>query len=42
VHTTLEALTVYQKKGTSHFVDSQAKEALYHQAQLAWVQTNSD
>ena len=35
VHTTLETLTVYQKKGTSHFVDLQAKVALYYQAQLA-------
>jgi len=29
---TLETLTVYKEKGIAHFVDLQAKAALYHKA----------
>ncbi|GAB3921883.1 hypothetical protein GCM10028827_05870 [Mucilaginibacter myungsuensis] len=42
VYKTLETLTVYQEKGIAHFVDLQAKAALYHQSRLAWPNTNTD
>ena len=34
VYKTLETLTIYQEKGIAHFVDLQAKAALYHAARL--------
>jgi outer membrane protein TolC len=41
VYKTLETLTVYQEKGIAHFVDLQAKAALYHSAKLSWPQTDN-
>jgi len=37
----LETLTIYQEKGIAHFVDLQAKAALYHAARLSWPQTDN-
>lgn len=40
VYKTLETLTLYKEKGIAHFVDLQAKAALYYKAQLSWPQSN--
>ena len=34
-------LTIYQEKGIAHFVDLQAKAALYHSAKLSWPHTDN-
>lgn len=39
-YNTLETLTIYKEKGIAHFVDLQAKAALYQHAKLRWPQTN--
>jgi transposase len=39
---TLETLTIYKEKGIAHFVDLQAKAALYHNSKLPWLQNNID
>jgi len=41
-YNTLETLTIYKEKGIAHFVDLQAKAALYHNAKLRWPQNNID
>ena len=33
---------MYKEKGIAHFVDLQAKAALYHNAKLSWPQTNTN
>jgi transposase len=42
VYSTLETLTIYKEKGIAHFVDLQAKAALYHNAKPSWPQANID
>ena len=42
VYNTLETLTIYKEKGIAHFVDLQAKAALYHNSKLSWPQNNID
>lgn len=42
VYKTLETLSIYKEKGIAHFVDLQAKAALYHNAKLLWPQINTD
>jgi transposase len=42
VYNTLETLTIYKEKGIAHFVDLQAKAALYHNAKLSWPQNDID
>jgi len=39
VYKTLETLTMYKEKGIAHFVDLQAKAALYHKARISWPQS---
>jgi len=41
VHKTLDTLTMYQEKGIAHFVDLQAKAALYHRMKQQWPSTES-
>jgi transposase len=38
VYNTLETLTIYKEKGIAHFVNLQAKTALYHNEKLSWPQ----
>jgi transposase len=40
VYNTLETLTIYKEKGIAHFVDLQAKAALYYSSKLTWPQSN--
>jgi len=39
VYKTLESLTMYKEKGIAHFVDLQAKAALYYKERQQWTQT---
>jgi transposase len=40
VYKTLETLIFYKEKDIAHFVDLQAKAALYHKSQQRWAQAN--